>query len=107
MTAIGQCPVLRTHNIAKEVVIIARKTDGVLVGRSADPVGFVNEWMELWIASEEGQNEETTASEGEKGIHFGHANHAFDEVEAGFFLRSSEGETPTWMKAQPWGWTAI
>lgn len=54
MAAIGQCPVVGTHDIAKEVLIIAGETDRVLIGRSADPVGFVDERVELGIASEEG-----------------------------------------------------
>ena len=86
MAAVGQCPVLGTRDIAKEVLVIAGKADRVLIGRSADPIGFVNERMELGIACEEGQNEDAAASEGEKRVLFGHLDHSLAEVEAGFFL---------------------
>ena len=86
MAAVGQCPVLMTRDIAEEVLVIAGKTDRVLIGRSADPIGFVNERMELGVACEEGQNEDAAASKGEERVLFGHVDHALDEVETGFFL---------------------
>ena len=86
VAAVGQRPVLRTDDVAKEVVIIAGEADRVLIGCSADPVGLVDERVELRVASEEGENEEAAAPEGEIGIHFGHSNNAFDEVETRLLL---------------------